>query len=283
MGFFLWYVLKNKSANIVVMSILYAIILGLVQGATEFIPVSSSGHLVIINHLLGIGDGFTFDVLLNIGTLAALVIFYRKRILDIVKRVLSGKDWSLIFKIILATIPAVAIGLLFEDIVSKLNGMIWVVIASLIVVGIIMIFHGKANEQSDDREIEKSVGWKTTIKIGLAQTIALIPGVSRSGITILAGLKSNLSAARAAEFSFLMAIPIIAGASFKTLLSSEGISFIQNNLGAVIVGNIASFAAGILAISFLIKLLSNRGLKYFGWYRIILAVTLVILLLTHII
>lgn len=264
------------------MSILYAIILGLVQGATEFIPVSSSGHLVIINHLLNIGDGFTFDVLLNIGTLAALVIFYRKRIWDIAKKILSGKAWPLLIKIIIATIPAVAIGLMFNDLIFKLNGMIWVVIMALVVVGILMIVDGKAKDQADDREIEESVGWRTTIKVGLAQTVALIPGISRSGVTILAGLKSNLSAARAAELSFLMAIPIIAGASFKTILSSEGINFIQNNLGAVIVGNIASFVAGIIAISFLIKLLSNRGLKYFGWYRIILAVVLSILLLFNI-
>jgi len=109
------------------------------------------------------------------------------------------------------------------------------------------------------------------------QMVALIPGVSRSGITILTGLRCNLSAARAAEFSFLLAIPVIAGASFKTLLSSDGIEFVKNNFAAVAVGNIASFVAGILAISSLLKLISNRGLKDFGWYRIVLALILIVL------
>jgi len=264
------------------MSIICAIILGFIQGVTEFIPVSSSGHLVIMSHILNIGDAFTFDVLLNIGTLIALVVYYRKRIWSIIKRLFSGKDWSLAIKVVIATIPAVFIGILFDNQIEKLNEIIWVVIATLVIVGVLMIVSGKANEKADDREIEKSVGWKTSIKMGIAQALALIPGTSRSGITIFAGLKSNLSAAKAAEFSFLMAIPIIAGASLKMVLSSGGRLFIQSNLAAVIVGNIVSFAAGMLAINFLIKFISKHGLKVFGWYRVGLAAILVILLVLNI-
>lgn len=260
------------------MSIIDAIVLGLVQGITEFIPVSSSGHLVIFSHLLGVGNAFTFDVLLNFGTLLALIIFYKKLIWSITQRMFNGKEWPLVAKIIIATIPAVLIGILLKSQIEWLNGMIWVVVIMLVVIGIPMILVGKPKDNADDREIEKSVGWKATAKIGLAQILAFIPGTSRSGITILAGLRSNLSAARAAEFSFLLAIPIIAGASLKTLLSDGGVGFIKDNLAAVAVGNIASFVAGILAISFLMKLIAKRGLKDFGWYRIVLAVLLVVFL-----
>ena len=259
------------------MSIINAFILGLVQGITEFLPISSSGHLVIASHLLGIGNAFTFDVLLNFGTLIALVVFYRKRIWSIIQKVLSGKEGLLVVKVIIATIPAVLIGLFFDKQIEMIYGTVWIVIIMLIAVGIPMILAGKANNDADDRETEKSVGWRLSIKIGITQALALIPGVSRSGITILTGLRNNLSAARAAEFSFLLAIPIIAGSSFKVLLSNGGIGFITHNPAAFMIGNIVSFASGILAISFLIKLISKRGLKDFGWYRVILAVILMIL------
>lgn len=259
------------------MSIINAIILGLVQGITEFLPISSSGHLVITSHLLGIGNAFTFDVLLNFGSLIVLIIFYRKRIWSIIVRIFSGKEWLLLAKVVIATIPAVTIGLLLNKQIEQLNGLVWVSIIMLIVVGIPMIIAGKTNKNADDREVEKSVGWKLSIKTGLAQALSLIPGVSRSGITILTGLRNNLSAARAAEFSFLLAIPIIAGASFKTLLSSDGMNFVKHNFAAFTIGNIVCFVSGMLAINFLIKLISKRGLKDFGWYRVILAVILIIL------
>jgi len=271
------------SVKIITMSLIDAIVLGLVQGITEFVPISSSGHLVITSHLLGVASAFTFDVLLNFGTLLALMIFYKNRIWSIIKRTLRGKEWSLLTKIIIATIPAVVFGMLFKDQIQKLNEMIWVVIVMLIVIGIPMILVGKANKYADNREIEKSVGWKSTLKIGVAQALALIPGTSRSGITILTGLRSNLSAAKAAEFSFLLAIPIITGATLKTLLSDGGVAFVKDNFAALAIGNIVSFVAGILAVSFLIKFLSKRGLKDFGWYRIGLAAILIIFSLAGII
>jgi len=265
------------------MSIINAIILGLVQGITEFLPISSSGHLVIASSLLGIGNAFTFDVLLNFGSLLALIIYYRQRIWSIIQRFFSGNEWPLVAKVIVATIPGVALGLTLSNEVEKLNGMIWVVIIAQIVIGIPMIVIGKANKNADDREIEESVGWRLSLKTGIAQASALIPGVSRSGITILAGLRGNLSAERAAEFSFLLAIPIIAGASLKTLISSDGMNFIKNNLAAFTIGNIICFISGMLAINFLIKLIGKRGLKDFGWYRVILAVVLIFMALIGII
>ncbi len=262
---------------------LQAIILGLVQGLTEFIPVSSSGHLVIVNHIMNIEGSFTFDVLLNFGTLLALIVYYRKRIWSIIYRSLAGKEWALLAKLLVATIPAVCIGLVFGSQIKELNDMVWVVVVMLVIVGIIMIKYGEARPSADDRPIEQSINWRTTIKIGAAQAIALIPGTSRSGITILTGLQSKLSAARAAEFSFLLAIPTIAGASLKVLLTDGGLDYVSQNFGIVLVGNVASFLSGILAVSLLLKLLSTRGLKDFGWYRIGLAAVLTVLLLTGII
>ena len=265
------------------MSYLDAIILGLVQGLTEFIPVSSSGHLVIVSHLLGTPEAFTFDVLLNVGTLLALIIYFRKRLWSLLTRALSGKEWPLLAKLAAATIPAVVIGLLFGDQIKHLNEMLPVVIIMLFVVGFIMIKYGAARKDASDEPLETSVTWKTALKIGAAQAIALIPGTSRSGITILVGLQSKLSAAKAAEFSFLLAIPIIFGASLKVFVLDGGMEYVSNNFGIVLVGNIVSFGAGLLAVSFLIHLLGTSGLKWFGWYRIGLGTVLTVLVIAGII
>lgn len=265
------------------MSYLEAIILGLVQGLTEFIPVSSSGHLVIFNYLLGTENTFTFDVLLNVGTLLALVIFYRKRIWSLIQRTLLGKEWGLLAKLAAATVPAFSFGLIFGNQIKLLNEMVWVVVVMLVIVGVLFIKYGSPNKEADYSPMEESIKWPIAWKVGFAQAIALIPGTSRSGITILAGLRSNLSAARAAEFSFMLAIPTIAGASLKVLLLDDGWSFAVANPGIVVVGNVFSFLSGILAVSFLIKLLSKRGLKDFGYYRIGLALVLSVLLITGII
>jgi undecaprenyl-diphosphatase len=260
-----------------------AIILGLVQGLTEFIPVSSSGHLVISNYLLGTGENFVFSVLLNVGTLLALITYYRLRIWSLIKRATTGKEWPLLLKLVGAPIPAFTVGLLFEKQIVLLNEMIWVVVAMLVFIGLLFVFYGSPKKDADDEPLEKSVSWPVALKVGFAQALALIPGTSRSGITILAGLRSNLSANRAAEFSFMLAIPTIAGASLKVLLFDGGWSYVVANPGIVVVGNAVSFISGILAVSFLIKLLAKRGLKDFGYYRLALALVLSALLLTGII
>jgi undecaprenyl-diphosphatase len=265
------------------MSIIEAIILGIVQGVTEFLPVSSSGHLVITNHILNTKGDFAFDVMLNYGTLLALVIYYRQRIWDIIWRAFGGKNWPLIGKLILATIPGVIVGLFFEDFITKLNDMLWVVIVMLLVVGVLMIIWGKPDPEADDRPVEQAIDTRRAGLVGLMQAVALIPGTSRSGVTILTGMKTGLSAARAAEFSFLLAIPIILGASLKTTVSSGGRDFLADNLDIVLIGNLASFISGILAVSFLIKLLSRRGLSDFGWYRVALALVLTVLSFVNII
>ena len=265
------------------MNYLDAFILGLIQGLTEFIPVSSSGHLVITNYLLGINDGFIYSVLLNFGTTLALLVYYRKKITEIIARSFRGKEWSLLIKLVVSTIPAVIIGFTFATQIENLNVMPWVVIVMLVVVGIIMIKFGQARTDASDEPIETSVNYRTAVKVGLAQAVALIPGTSRSGITILTGLQSKLSASKAAEYSFLLAIPTILGASLKVFFFDGGLDFVRDNFGVFLVGNITSFISGFLAVAFLIRLLSTRGLKDFGWYRIGLATVLAVLLLSGVI
>jgi len=265
------------------MTYIDSIVLGLVQGMTEFLPISSSGHLVITSHLLGVGNAFTFDSLLNIGTLIALIAYYHQRILEILKRVFIAKEWLFIAKLVAATVPAVIIGVIFDKQITKMNDMIWVVITMLIIIGLLMIVNGGPDKNADDRPLEKSLNWFTALKVGIAQAISLIPGTSRSGITILMGLRSKLSSSKAAELSFLMAIPIIAGASLKILLSTEGMDFIKAYPGQFLVGNIMSLVSGMIAISFFIKWLSSSGLKYFGWYRVALGLILIVLVMTGVI
>ncbi len=260
------------------MSILATILLGIVQGLTEFLPISSTGHLILMERLFDIQNSFEFDVLLNIGTLAALVLYYRATIAEIIRRVFRGHDLALLSVIVVATIPAIVIGYLFADQIENKLQSAWVVVVMLILVGIVMVaYKPSGKKKAEDLPL---VG---AIKIGFAQCIALIPGTSRSGVTILAGEQQGLGAVEAARFSFLLAIPTISGATLKVALSSDGRAYLADNLHLVIIGNIASFIAGVFAVHFLIKLLGTSGLKPFGWYRIGLGVVLAVLLFAKLI
>ncbi len=263
------------------MSILNAIILGLVQGLTEFIPVSSSGHLVLAQEFLGV-DNFTFSVLLNFGTLLALVVFYRQKIIDILRDIFVKRNTKLAVKLIAATVPAAIFGVVLGGWIESLNDNVPLVIIMLAVVGVAMVLFGAERKGKLLHEVE-NITWRQAVTVGFAQVAALVPGTSRSGITILAGLQQRLSAKAAAEYSFLLAIPIITGASLKILFSNEGTDFITGNFPAFLAGNLASFVSGYLAVSFLIGLLGRQGLKAFGWYRLALALVLSVLLFAKII
>lgn len=259
------------------LSLLEAIILGLVQGATEFLPISSTGHLVLVDKVLGFDSSFEFDVLLNIGTILALIIYYRKTIFDLISNCKSNlKIFSLI---VVATIPAVIIGFIWSDLIENKLQSAWVVVFMLIFIGLLMIW---SPTKSKGKSVDK-LSVVESAKIGLAQALALIPGTSRSGITILAGQSQGLNSIESARFSFLMAIPVISGATLKVALSGDGRSFIASNPTQLLFGNLASFLAGLLAVNFLIDILGKKGLKPFGWYRICLGIVLAVLLFAKII
>lgn len=267
------------------MDILIAIILGVVQGATEFLPVSSSGHLVIFARILGVESSFEFDVLVNFGTLLAMVYYFRARIYQIVRDIVRYQRWDTALKLLLATIPAVVVGVVAQDLIATHLHSTWVVVVMLLAIGVLMIWSQRwpvrkellANKDVRDMTLIHS------ILIGLAQCITLISGASRSGTTILAALKLGISRQKAAEWSFMMGIPIIFGASMKVLFSDAGQQYIQTNFPEFLIANVASFVSGVIAVTFFMKILQQHGLRWFGWYRVVLAGVLILLLSVNII
>lgn len=254
------------------MDTVQAAILGLLQGLTEFIPVSSSGHLVIGQHFLFGGSSHQFLEFINIGTLLALVVYFRVRIVTIAREVIEQKKYTLLRNILLTSIPAGIAGYFLSDIIDHVSlfGSVKVVVGTLAVVGLVMIILDKLPRLSVVHSLE-AVSWKRALGIGVAQMFALIPGVSRSGSTIIAGRLAGLSHKNAAEYSFLASLPIMIAVTVKIFMKSADRVYFADNLWPLFVGNLVAFVAGILAIKFLIGYLSNHDLKIFGWYRILLA------------
>jgi len=252
------------------MGILEAIILGLVQGLTEFIPVSSSGHLIIAHELFGTTDStLVFDVALHIGTLLALIIFFWKDIIGLAKNAFVKNAQGKMTRIIgLATIPAGLAGYLLSDWIDDTLRKPITVVITMIVMGVLMLVVEKYS--SKKRSIE-TVTLDDGLKIGFAQALALIPGVSRSGATITAGMIQGLKRADAARFSFLMAIPITFGAVTGSLLGAEA-GELSGQASIFAIGIFAALISGLFAIRFLLSFLSKNSLSVFAYYRIALAV-----------
>ena len=261
------------------MSILIAVILGLIQGITEFLPVSSSGHVLIFSRILQNPSSFEFDVLVSFGTLFAVLFYYRKRFIEIIADLVKRRDLTLTLKLIVATIPAVVVGFVFKDIISQyLHGTITAIVM-LLAIGGLMIWSArwKPNLKLAANSDLHNITYFQSITIGLAQCVALISGSSRSGVTMLAALRQGFTTKVAAEWSFLMSVPVILGASLRVLVSDSGQRFISEQMTAFLVANAISFISGMLAIHVLLKILQKKGLYWFGWYRIILGLILIVL------
>lgn len=266
------------------MNYINAIIFGLVQGITEFLPISSSGHLVILHNFISlpIKDELAFDVFLHLATLIAVVWFFRKLVLRLLKSWLksfSGKKdelTNLSWLIVLATIPAFLAGWLTEDIISTIFRSVWYVAVMLVTVGLLFLFIEKISLQTKDI---MHLNWRKAMLIGLAQAIALIPGTSRSGITIIAGIALGLKREAAIKFSFLLSIPIIAGASIKKAPLLAGTDLIGNEWLIILVSFIASLISGMLTIKYFLRFSKNHNLNIFAIYRIALAVIIIIFLI----
>jgi len=257
---------------------LEAIILGLVQGLTEFIPISSSGHLIIAQTFLSGASDHLFLEFINIGTMLALLVFFRKRIITIIRDIFVNKKYKLARNILITAIPAGVVGFLLAGFIEETPffSSAVVVAVTLAVVGVVMIIVEKLPHASKVEDGDKLPASRALV-IGIAQTMALIPGVSRSGSTILAGRFMGLKPAEAAEYSFLASLPIMAGVTLKVLMSDH--DYLSAHLGTLIVSNAVAFAAGLLAVGFLMRYLANHSLAIFGWYRIGLAVVLSVILL----
>lgn len=255
------------------MNVFDSAILGAVQGVTEFLPISSSGHLIIIEKLFGLSVESlkVFDVSLHVGTLMAILVYFWRDVWEMVR----FKNPKLILYIVIGSVPAVLIGLFFgEGIDSHFRNTSSVGI-TLAVVGLFFIFA----EYVHKKVAEKGVGWGSAIVIGLFQACALVPGVSRSGSTISGGLMLGLTREKAARFSFLLGIPAIAGAALLT--SMKGLddgAFSGEIILPMIVGFLISFLVGLGSVYILMKFLKKHSLMVFAWYRILVGVGIALIL-----
>lgn len=257
-----------------------SIILGATQGLTEFIPVSSSGHLTVVQYLLG-GDGDNFHLFLefiNLGTLLALLFFFRKKIWRILTDIFRNHNYRLAANILITSVPAGIIGLLLAGLIESnaFFASVTTVAVAMLVVGVVMVVLEKLPRASAVRD-GAHLSKPRALAIGLAQTAALVPGVSRSGATIIAGRLSGLSPSEAAEYSFLASIPIMCGVVGKTFISD--MDYLSANLPSLALSNLVAFAAGVFALYFIFHLLKQRNsLAVFGLYRIAIATGLLLAL-----
>lgn len=287
------------------MDSIIAIIFGIVQGATEFLPVSSSGHLLILHKFFpgfSMSDALAFDVALHIGTLVAVVWFFWA---DVVKYAVAGvkslmlagngadphnmehksagpsaaerTDMRIAWLILLATIPAGAAGFFFEDLITEWFWQTALVSGVMfILVGVLFLVVEYAGWGSHKRKME-DMRFVDALVIGIAQVLALIPGTSRSGITLVGGMVMKLSREQAARFSFLLSIPLIAGAGLKKGLDLANIGVVGSEIPALIFGFLASLVVGYVVIKWLLEYFMTNTLKPFAWYRIGLGVLIIVL------
>lgn len=256
------------------MTIFEAVVIAVVEGITEFLPISSTGHMIITEALLGMNiDEFTkaFTVNIQFGAILSVVILYWKRFLQ---------SWTFYQKLFVAFLPAAVIGFLAGDLIDSLLENVMVVATTMLLGGILLLFVDKwFNKENPDQEVT----YPKALKIGFWQCIAMIPGVSRSAASIIGGMQQKLSRTNAAEFSFFLAVPTMAAASgyklLKIILEPNGVAMLKDNLTTLLIGNAVAFIVAMIAIKTFITFLQKHGFKVFGWYRIVVGLILITLLL----
>jgi undecaprenyl-diphosphatase len=249
------------------MSILEAVIIAIVEGITEFLPVSSTGHMIITQELLGMEitefvKAFTVNI--QFGAILAVVILYWKRFFQ---------SLDFYYKLFVAFIPAAIIGLLASDFIDSLLENVVVVAIMLVLGGIVLVFVDKwfKNPAHDQK-----ISYPSAFKIGLYQCIAMVPGVSRSAASIIGGMTQKLSRKTAAEFSFFLAVPtMFAAASYKLLQNYQTIE--SQHISILLIGNAVAFVVALVAIKTFISILTRYGFKYFGYYRIVVGLVILIM------
>lgn len=251
------------------MNTLQAIFLAIIEGITEFLPVSSTGHMIIASSFFGIEhDEFTklFTIVIQLGAILSVVVLYFKRFFQ---------SFDFYFKLIVAFIPAVVLGLLFSKKIDALLENPITVAISLLIGGILLL---KVDDWFNNSQ-ETEISYLKAFQIGLFQCIAMIPGVSRSGATIVGGMSQKLNRTSAAEFSFFLAVPTMLGATVKKCYDyyKDGLVLTHDQINFLIIGNIVAFIVALLAIKTFIGFLSRRGFKLFGYYRIIAGIILLII------
>lgn len=253
------------------MSLFESILLAIIEGVTEFLPVSSTGHIIIGSSLMGIADDpFTkmFTVAIQLGAILSVVVLYWKRFFQ---------SFDFYFKILVGFIPAVIFGLLLKDRIDQLLERVDVVGYTLLAGGIFFLFIDRIFRTPDLKDQE--VTYPKALKIGLFQVIAMVPGVSRSAATIIGGLSQKLNKKTAAEFSFFLAVPTMFGATVLSVYDfyQNGGSFGKQEVAALVVGNVVAFLVAMAAIKSFITFLTRHGFKLFGYYRIVVGSVILIL------
>lgn len=271
------------------MDFLRALILGVIQALTEFLPISSSAHLILFRDWLGFDsvDGLTFDVAVHVGTVLALIVFFHRDVRAMASGFLrslrmSPRRWSLgerlPWYIVLGTIPAGIAGVLLDDIIETAFRRPDVIAVTLVLGGIAFIWIERVAKQT---KVLGDVTLAISLLVGFAQSIALIPGVSRSGITMIAGMSQQLKRAEAARFSFLLSIPIMLGAGTMKALDIRGQALSTEQLAVLAVGAASSAVVGWLVIKFLLRYLQSNTLHIFAYYRWVLAIAILFWLLAR--
>ena len=273
------------------MDILQTIIIAIVEGLTEFLPVSSTGHMIIAQNVLGVEStdfvkAFTF--IIQFGAILSVVVLYWKRFFQLnhtpapegasaLKRFLHKYDFY--WKLLVAFIPAAVLGLLFSDAIDAMLERVEVVAVTLILGGVFMLFCDKIfNKGSETTELTE----KRAFMVGLFQCVSMIPGVSRSMATIVGGMAQKMTRKAAAEFSFFLAVPtMFAATAYKVfkLIKDGGTEIIMDNMSTLVVGNVVAFIVALLAIKFFISFVTKYGFKAFGWYRIVVGGAILVMLM----
>jgi len=263
------------------MNIVHVIILAIIEGLTEFLPVSSTGHMVVTSSLMGIAsDPFVklFEIVIQLGAILSVVVLYFKRFV---------RSVDFYIKLVIGVIPAVILGVLLKKHIDKLLESPLVVAIAFVVGGIILLFVDDWFNRPVIKE-EKNINRITAFKIGIFQCLAMIPGVSRSAASIVGGMSQKLSRTAAAEFSFFLAVPTMFGATVKDLwdFNKDYKMGLYPNLDVnqdikfLVIGSVIAFFVAMLAIKSFITFLEKRGFKLFGWYRIVAGIAIIILYFT---
>lgn len=257
------------------MNIIQTIVMAVIEGLTEFLPISSTGHMVIVQNMMGINSTDfvkAFTIIIQFGAILSVVVVYWKHFFT---------SWAFYGKLLLGIVPMTILGFLFIGFINSFLENVWVVAIMLIVGGILMLFVDKWFEKKNNT---RDITYKNAFVIGVFQCIAMIPGVSRSMATIVGGMTQGLSRKAAAEFSFFLAVPTMMAASsyklLKLLLAPDGVQVVQQHMPIMVTGIVVAFIVALFAIRFFVKFVTRHGFKFFGYYRIILGSIILLLLLT---
>lgn len=254
------------------MSILEAIILAIIEGLTEFLPVSSTGHIIIGSSMMNIADQpFTkaYTIVIQLGAILSVVVLYWREFVRSIR---------FYYTLAIGLTPAIILGLLLNDHIDRMLERVDIVGFTLVGGGIFFLFVDKLFE-SNETDFDQRVTYSVALKIGLFQCLAMVPGVSRSAATIIGGLSQRLNKKKAAEFSFFLAVPTMFAATAYKMFSfiQDEQAFSPHEINLLIIGNVVSFIVALIAIRSFIKFLTNHGFKFFGYYRIIVGLILLIL------